>query len=141
MLEKQHGSPFGRGHMLNPPARIIGKWPLALAACTAGMQDALPPCPRRGAAHVVRNGHTRVGFAVALCRGRRRSFCPDPKRPPITPDREESVRSLLRERLSLRAVARTAGVSRSWLQRFADRVYRDDAPHHPEPLKNSPAGS
>ena len=53
-----------------------------------------------------------------LCRGCGRRFVPRPKRPPITPATEELVRRLLPERLSLRAIARSVGVSRAWLQRF-----------------------
>ena len=105
------------------------------------MQDALPLCPRCGAAHIVRNGRTRAGSVNLLCRGCGRRFVPAPKRVPITPDREDLVRRLLLERLSLRAIARVAGVSRAWLQRFANRLYREDTPHHPGPLKKSPARS
>jgi transposase-like protein len=103
------------------------------------MQDALPPCPRCGAAHVVRNGLTRAGSVNLLCRGCGRRFVPDPKRAPITPEREDLVRRLLLERLSLRAVARVAGVSRSWLQRFANALYRQNTPRAPGRLKKSPA--
>ncbi len=103
------------------------------------MQDALPPCPHCRATHVVRNGHTRAGSAVALCRGCGRTCCPAPKRQPITPDREALVRRLLLERLSRRAVARSAGVSRAWLQRFVNALDRKGTPHTPGRLKNSPA--
>ncbi len=103
------------------------------------MQDALPPCPHCRAAHVVRNGHTRAGSVNLLCRGCGRSFCPDPKRQPITPDREALVRRLLLERLSLRAIARITGRSRSWLQGFVNELYRERTPHAPGRLKKSPA--
>lgn len=103
------------------------------------MQDALPRCPRCGADHVVRNGRTQAGSVNLLCRGCGRCFVPDPKRPPITPEREALVRRLLLERLGLRAVARSAQVSRAWLQRFANRLYREDTPHTPGRLKKSPA--
>lgn len=103
------------------------------------MQDALPPCPRCGASHVVRNGLTRAGSVNLLCRGCGRCFVPHPKRPPITPEREELVRRLLLERLSLRAIARSTGVSRAWLQRFVNTLYRENTPHSPGRLKKSPA--
>ena len=103
------------------------------------MQDALPPCPRCGATHVVRNGLTRAGSVNLLCRGCGRSFVPDPKRPPITPDKEALVCRLLLERVSLRAIARSAQVSRAWLQRFANKLYREDTPHAPGRLKKSGA--
>ena len=103
------------------------------------MQDAPPFCPRCGHRHLVRNGHTRAGSAVLLCRGCGRSFVPDPKRRPITPDREELVRRLRLERVSLRGIARTTGVSRAWLQRFVNRLDREQTPHAPGRLKKSEA--
>ena len=102
------------------------------------MQDALPFCPRCGDRHVVRNGHTRAGSVNLLCRGCGRSFVPDPKRRPITPDREELVRRLP-ERVRRRGIARSAGVSRAWLPRFVNRLYRADTPHAPGRLKKRPA--
>ena len=41
----------------------------------------------------------------------------------------------------LRAIARAAGLSRSWVQGFVNAVYREETPHHPGPLKKSRAGS
>lgn len=54
-------------------------------------------------------------------------------------DRRQLVRRLLRERMSLRGVARATGLSRSWLQAFANGVYREETPHDPGPLKKSRA--
>ncbi len=64
----------------------------AVTAWSVGMRDALPPCPRCGATHVVRNGLTRAGSVNLLCRGCGRRFPPRPKRPPITPEKEPLVR-------------------------------------------------
>ena len=105
------------------------------------MEQPLPSCPRCGAGHVVRNGKTQAGSVNLLCRGCGRTFVPDPRRAPITPEREELVRRLLLERLSLRAVARSAGVSRSWLQGFVNELYRRGTPRAPGRLKKSPAAS
>ena len=88
---------------------------------------------------MVRNGRTQAGSVNLLCRGCGRCLVPDPKRAPITPEREELVRRLLLERLSLRAVARSAEVSRAWLQRFVNRLYREETPHTAGRLKKSPA--
>ena len=88
---------------------------------------------------MVRNGRTQAGSVDLLCRGCGRSFVPDPKRPPITPERVGLVRRPLPERLSLRAIARSTGVSRAWLQRFVNAPYREDTPHTPGRLKNSRA--
>ena len=88
---------------------------------------------------MVRNGHTRAGSAVVLCRGCGRSFVPDPKRQPITPEREALIRRLRLERLSLRAIARSTGVSRAWLQRFVNKLYREETPQTPGRVKRSRA--
>ena len=108
------------------------------------MQDALdpiPPCPRCSATHVVRNGRTQAGSPNFLCRGCGRRFVPNPKRGPVPDDRKELVRRLLRERVSLRAIARATGLSRSWVQGFANALYRDETPWDPGPLKKSRANS
>ena len=52
-------------------------------------------------------------------------------------DRRELVRRLLRERVSLRGVARATGLSRSWVQGFANGLFREDTPLDPGPLKKS----
>lgn len=109
------------------------------------MQDAsdppapIPSCPRCRATHVVRNGHNRAGSPNFLCRGCGRQFVARPKKGPVPEETRQLVRRLLRERMSLRGIARAAGVSRSWLQNFANALYRDETPHEPGPLKKSPA--
>jgi transposase-like protein len=107
------------------------------------MQDAtpLPPCPRCHATHVVRNGRLRSGSPQLLCRGCGRRFVPDPKRAPVTDDRKDLVRRLLRERMSLRGIARATGLSRSWLQAFVNTLYREDTPWDPGPLTPPPKKS
>ena len=106
------------------------------------MQDApdpIPPCPRCHAIRVVRNGRTQAGSPNFKCRGCGRGFVTDPKRGPVSDDRRHLIRLLLAERMSLRAIARVTGVSRSWLQRFVNTLYRDDTPWEPGPLKKKPA--
>ena len=101
--------------------------------------DLVPPCPRCRATRVVRNGHNRSGSPNFLCRGCGRQFVARPRKGPVPDATRELVRRLLRERVALRAIARAVGVSRSWLQRFANRLYREDTPHAPGPLKKSRA--
>src|SRR5712671_4581387 len=106
------------------------------------MQDAsksIPPCRRCGATHVVRNGRTQAGSPNFLCRGCGRRFVTRPKKGPVSEDTKGLVRRLLRERMALRAIARAVGVSRSWLQEFANDLYRDATPWEPGPLKKSRA--
>jgi transposase-like protein len=100
----------------------------------------LPPCPRCGATHVVRNGRTQSGSPNLLCRGCGRCFVAEPKKRPVPEERKALVRRLLLERLSLRGIARAAGVSRSWLQRFVNALYREETAWEPGPLKKSRAG-
>ena len=83
---------------------------------------------------VMRRGACNMIGAVA-----QKTDLPDRKKGPVPAERKELVRRLLRERLSLRAIARAAGVSRSWLQAFVNRVYRDETPFEPGPLKKSRA--
>src|SRR5262245_34208402 len=105
------------------------------------MQDATPisPCPRCRGTHVVRNGYLRSGSARLLCRGCGRRFVPAPKREPVTDAQRELVRRLLRERVSLRGIARATGRSRSWVQTFVNALYRERTEWGPGPLKKSRA--
>ena len=98
----------------------------------------VPPCPRCGAAHVVRNGLTHSGTPNFRCRACDRRFVADPRKGPVPDGTRDLVRRRLGERMSLRGIARVAGVSRSWLQGFVNALYRDETPHHPGPLKKSP---
>ncbi len=107
---------------------------------TTSTAEPIPACPRCQATHVVRNGKTKAGSANFRCRGCNRCFVADPKRRPITEDRKELVKRLLLERLSLRAIARATGISRSWLQEFVNDLYREQTPWEPGPLKKSRAG-
>src|SRR6266498_1954019 len=99
----------------------------------------IPPCPRCGATHVVRNGPNPAGTPTFRCRACGRRFVARPRKGPVSDDTKALVRRLLAERLSLRAIARATGVSRSWLQEFVNAVYRDETPHDPGPLKKSGA--
>src|SRR4051812_13180132 len=107
---------------------------------TTSAAEPIPACIRCHATHVVRNGKTKAGSPNFLCRGCHRCFVALPKRAPITEERRELVRRLLLERLSLRAIARAARDSRTWLQGFVNDLYREQTPWEPGPLKKSRAG-
>jgi transposase-like protein len=93
-----------------------------------------PPCPRCGAAHVVRNGRRHEGVPSFLCRACGRQFVRSPRRGPVAEGTKALVLRLLGERLAIRAIARVTGLSRSWLQRFVNALYREQTPHDPGPL-------
>ena len=103
------------------------------------MQDAPPPCPRCSAPHVVRNGPSRSGAASFRCRGCGRRFVAAPRKGPVPDGDKAAVERMLAERLSLRAIARITGRSRSWLQGFVNHLLRERTPHTPGRLKKSPA--
>lgn len=93
-----------------------------------------PPCPRCAATRVVRNGPTHSGTPSFRCRECGRRFVARTQKGPVTDDQRQLV-----ERLSLRAVARITGRSRSWLQAFVNALYRDGTPWEPGLLKKSRA--
>ena len=97
----------------------------------------IPSCPRCSATHVVRSGLTHNGVPSFRCRGCGRRFIAHPTRGPVSDQTKDLVRRLLAERLALRAIVRVTGLSRSWLQAFANDRSRDDANGNPGPLKKS----
>jgi transposase-like protein len=66
---------------------------------------------------VVRFGTNRSGTQRLWCQVCRKSFTPVPKARRVTPEKEERITVLLRERLSQRAVARALNVSRDTIRR------------------------
>ncbi len=102
---------------------------------------ALPLCPRCRTGHVVRNGTTRAGKPSFLCRGCGRRFVEAPRKGPVGEERKALVLRLLGERMAIRAIARVTGLSRSWLQRFVNDLYRERTPLEPGPLPQKAATS
>src|SRR3954465_7323136 len=105
---------------------------------TTPTRDPIPPCPRCHATHVVRNGKNRSGTPNFLCRGCNHRFVARPGKGPVYEQTRQLIRRMLLERLSLRAIARATGVSRSWLQRLVNDLYRDQTPWEPGELKREP---
>ena len=101
----------------------------------------VPPCPRCGAARVVRNGHRHEGVPSFLCRACGRQFVRSPRKGPVGEGTKALVLRLLGERMAIRAIARVTGLSRSWLQRFVNALYRERTPHEPGPLPKKGATS
>lgn len=107
---------------------------------TSSEPTSVPPCPGCGATYVVRNGVNSAGTPTFRCRQCNRRFVAAPRKGPVSEERQAFIRRLLLERLSLRAIARVVGVSRSWLQQFVNTLYAQ-TPWEPGPLKKSPAKS
>ena len=89
----------------------------------------------------MRNGLTHSGTPGFLCRACDRRFVEAPLKVPVSQGRKDLVLRLLGERLAIRAIARVTGLSRSWLQRFVNALYREQTPHEPGPLPKKVATS
>jgi transposase-like protein len=98
----------------------------------------VPPCRRCAATHVVRNGPNSAGTPTFRCRACGHRFVVDPQKGPVSDDQKDLIRRLLGERLSLRAIARATGHSRSWLQNFVNTLYQEETPWEPGPLRPVP---
>jgi DNA invertase Pin-like site-specific DNA recombinase len=70
---------------------------------------------------VVRFGTHRSGTPRLWCQVCRKRFTPVPKARRVTPEQEERIAVLLRERLSQRAVARALKVSRDTIRRTLNK--------------------
>ena len=90
---------------------------------TSTEPTSIPSCPRCGATYVVRNGPNAAGTPSFRCRGCGRRFVAAPRKGPVPEEKRALIRRLLLEKLSLRAIVRAVGVSRSWLQRFVNALY------------------
>ena len=99
----------------------------------------IPPCPRCSVGRVIRGGPSPSGKPTFRCRGCGRRFVADPAKGPVSEERKALVCRLLGERVSLRGIARVTGLSRAWLQRFVNELYRETTPWDPGPLKKSRA--
>src|SRR5579884_607197 len=101
---------------------------------TTAKPASVPPCSRCAATHVVRNGLNSAGTPTFRCRGCGHRFVANPRKGPVPQEKRDLIGRLLLERLSLRAIVRSVGVSRSWLQGFVNHLYAQ-TPWQPGPGK------
>ncbi len=78
-------------------------------------------CPRCQLSHIKRNGHTYYGKQNYQCLLCARQFVI--KSETVAPDKQELIKSLLLERISLRGICRVLKVSLAWLINFIEQVY------------------
>jgi len=107
---------------------------------TTPQPTSVPPCSRCAATHVVRNGLNSAGTPTFRCRVCGHRFVANPRHRPVPEEKRVLIRRLLLERLSLRAIVRAVGVSRSWLQRFVNTLYTQ-TPWEPGPVKKGRPGA
>src|SRR5207249_10937118 len=79
------------------------------------IRDACPAC---GSSRYKKNGHTRHGKQNHQCKACKRQFGAMADDRLIADERRTMVERLLRERVSLRGICRTVGVSLTWLLHF-----------------------
>lgn len=78
-------------------------------------------CPRCQLSHIKRNGHTYYGKQNYQCKLCDRQFVLKNKR--VSRQKQELIKSLLLERISLRGICRVLKVSLAWLLNFIERQY------------------
>jgi insertion element IS1 protein InsB len=79
------------------------------------MREACPAC---GAKRYKKNGHTRHGKQNHQCKACGRQFTAEVLDRSIASEQRRQIEHLLRERISLRGICRTVGVSLTWLLHF-----------------------
>jgi len=75
-------------------------------------------CPACGANRYKKNGHTHHGKQNHQCNACGRQFTANPLDRRLAPEQRLRIEQLLRERISLRGICRTVGVSLTWLLHF-----------------------
>lgn len=78
-------------------------------------------CPRCQLSHIKKNGHTYYGKQNYQCLLCGRQFVVKDQR--FSPNKQELIKSLLLERISLRGICRVLKVSLSWLLNFIEELY------------------
>ena len=79
-------------------------------------------CPRCQLSHIKRNGHTYYGKQNYQCKLCDRQFVV--RHEIVSQDKQELIKSLLLERISLRGICRVLKVSLAWLINFIEQLYQ-----------------
>lgn len=78
-------------------------------------------CPRCQLSHIKRNGHTYYGKQNYQCKLCDRQFVI--RRETVSQEKQELIKRLLLERISLRGICRVLKVSLAWLVNFIEELY------------------
>lgn len=81
------------------------------------------PCATCGSFHTIKNGSTHNGKSKSKCKDCGRQFVVNPNNKKISSDTKSLIDKLLLERISLRGIVRTTGVSFAWLQNYVNLKY------------------
>ena len=94
------------------------------------------PCPKCHSQSFVKNGFNATNKQMYRCRDCGRQFVLNPEKSAISDENKSLIDRLLLERLSLAAIARVVGVSKSWLQRYVNKKY-ESVPRQVEVKKSA----
>lgn len=81
------------------------------------------PCPSCGSFHTIKNGSTHNGKPKSQCKDCGRQFVVNPSNKSIYLDTKLLIDKLLLERISLRGIVRSTGVSLAWLQNYVNNKF------------------
>jgi IS1 family transposase/transposase-like protein len=81
------------------------------------------PCPSCGSFHTIKNGSTHNGKPKSKCKDCGRQFVINPNNKSISADTKLLIDKLLLERIPLRGIVRTTGVSLAWLQNYVNNKF------------------
>lgn len=87
------------------------------------MSNFKPPCPRCRSLNIIKNGSTHHKKQKYECKNCGRQFIENPPKVIIGDDITALINRLLLEKISLAGIARSALVSRTWLQGYVNRKY------------------
>jgi len=81
-------------------------------------------CPRCGSNYIVRNGISLSNKQKYKCRECNKQFVLNPEKH-ISEEKKAIIDKLLLEKISLRGIARSVGVSGVWLQKYVKEKYQE----------------
>ena len=81
-------------------------------------------CPRCGSDYIVKNGISLSNKQKYKCRDCDKQFVLNPEKK-ISEEKRAIIDKLLLEKISLRGIARSVGVSRVWLQKYVKEKYQE----------------
>ncbi len=81
-------------------------------------------CPRCGSDYIVRNGISLSNKQKYKCRECNKQFVLNPEKH-ISEEKKAIIDKLLLEKISLRGIARSVGVSGVWLQKYVKEKYQE----------------
>ena len=84
-----------------------------------------PLCPQCGSNEIVYNGRNPNGKQKYKCKNCRHQYVENPDWKEISKDTKETIKKLLIERITLAGISRSVGVSKTWLQKFANKIYEN----------------